>query len=109
MNGMPGLERLRADLGASYRLTAPSGECVTAQLHTVEPGVPMSPKYCCYCACFALPHGVQWPQAVYTVQANTDAWDLLLAPVGRCGDGRVLLEAVFHHLLPQASAGQTLA
>lgn len=109
---VPAFERLRADLGRHYGLAAPSGERFAAELHTAAAGVPMSPDYCCYAARFALPPGVQLPQALYmyTVHAGADAWSLLLTPVGPCSDGRALLEAVFHYPIPlQASAGQTRA
>lgn len=104
---VPTFERLQADHLKTFWLTAPSGERVAAELHAATPRVPMSERYCCYSALFALPPGVRAAQAVYAVQSEADVWSLLLTPVAPSSDGRALLEAVFHYLIPQVSAGQT--
>jgi hypothetical protein len=106
---VPSLDRLRADLGQHYWLTTPSGERIAGEVRAAQPGVPMNQRYCCYSAQFALPPGVQLPQAVYPVQRDADTWHLLLVPVGAAADGRAVLEAVFHYPLPQTSAGQSPA
>jgi hypothetical protein len=106
---VPTLERLRADLGQTYWLAAPTGERIAGEVRAAHAGTPMNERYCCYSAQFALPRGMQLPQALYAVEAGADAWQLLLVPVGAGADGRALLEAVFHYPLPQASAGQSHA
>jgi hypothetical protein len=105
---VPAFERLRRDLGQRYWLIAASGERFPAELHAAVPGVPINARHSCYAARFALPPGVRLPQAIYTVQAGDDEWNLLLVPVGPC-EGRALLEAVLHCPIPQASAGQSHA
>lgn len=106
---LPSLERLRDEIGQTYWLTAPTGVRIAGELRGARAGVPMNERYCCYSAHFALPPGVQLPQALYTVQCGDESWSLLLVPVGPGADGRALLEAVFHYPYPQASAGQSLA
>jgi hypothetical protein len=105
MLSVPSFERLRAELGGSFRLVATSGEAFTATLQAATPGVPMSPHYCCYAALFALLPGVHLPQAVYRVESGPDAWPLLLTPARPGSDGHALLEAVFHYPTPQTHAG----
>lgn len=105
---MPTLLRLQAGAASPFWLTAPGGERWAARLHAAMPGIPMNAHHCCYLAQFALPLGVHAPQALYRVQSEDDAWDLLLTPLRPLDDGTALLEAVFHYRI-EAGAGQSSA
>ncbi|NIE74164.1 hypothetical protein F3J45_06890 [Pantoea sp. Ap-967] len=60
-------------------------------------GVAMSPDYECYAIVFALPEGVQLPQAVFRIGApEGQQWTLMMTPVKPEEDGRYALEAVIH-------------
>jgi hypothetical protein len=102
---IPSFDRLRGDIGRTYLLAGPWEGQIQAQLNGVYEGVPMNRRYCCYSAELALPHGVQLPQSTCTVTAGHDSWPfLLLTPVGPSGDGRQLMQMVFHYMVPQAAA-----
>ncbi|MEB6587972.1 MULTISPECIES: DUF6916 family protein [Pseudomonas] len=60
-------------------------------------GVAMSPEYECYAVIFALPEGIELPQAVFRVGGPEGKfWLLLMTPVMPEADGRRTLEAVIH-------------
>lgn len=98
---MPSQARLEADIGRAFTLTIPDALRVEVQLAVVHAGIPMNRRYCCYSAVFAAPLGAQLPQALYEVSIGEECWSLLLTPIGPDEDGRPLLEAVFHYLIPQ--------
>jgi hypothetical protein len=54
---VPTLERLRADLGQTYWLTAPTGERIAGEVRAAHAGTPMNERYCCYSAQMAAAAG----------------------------------------------------
>lgn len=98
---MPSQARLQADIGCTFTLTIPDTLRVDVELAGVYGGTPMNSRYCCYSAHFAVLNGPPLPQALYEVSISEESWSLLLTPIGPGKDGRPLLEAVFHYLIPQ--------
>ncbi|MCE5984715.1 hypothetical protein ABE525_06960 [Pseudomonas wadenswilerensis] len=72
-------------------------------------GTPMSARYECYSAVFALPPAVRLPQAVYRLGGPAgQQWVLLMTPTLPEADGRHTLEVVIHRECqapPQAACG----
>lgn len=101
---MPSQERLRADVGRTFLLTESGGQQRAARLTGVYDSIPMSRRYCCYGAEFAVLDGSALPQAVYDLSIGEEHWSLLMAPIGPNSDGLFVLEAVFHYLLSQPTA-----
>ncbi|MBW8830000.1 MAG: hypothetical protein JF606_11295 [Burkholderiales bacterium] len=101
---LPSLERLSCDVGREHALLAGDREPVAVELRSATKGVPMNARHCCYAAEFALPAGVRFEQANYTLVAGDDTWpDLLMTPIGPDEDGRQLMQVVFHYPIPQTT------
>ena len=102
---LPSLERLSRDLGLEYVLIARDRGPAAVELRSATKGVPMNERHCCYAAEFALPAGVRFEQANYTLVAGEDTWpDLLMTPIGPDEDGRQLMQIVFHYPILQTTA-----
>jgi hypothetical protein len=100
---LPSLERLIRDIGSICLIQGHRQGAVAAELVAAYEGTPMTARYCCYSAEFALPAGVFVPQSNCTLTIGDDTWrDLLLTPIGPDEDGRQLMQMVLHYLIPQA-------
>ena len=99
---LPSLERLTRGIGSTCFIQGHGQGPVATQLVAACKGKPMTPRYCCYSAEFALPAGMFLPQSICTVTLGNDSWpDLLLTPIGPDVDGRQLMQMVLHYLIPQ--------
>ncbi len=93
---MPTYADLTAQMGATFDLLSADGLGTSAVMIDAYEGIAMNSRYQSYAAQFALPHGIQLPQAVYAVHNGKEEWPLLLTPVMPGEDGRARMEAVFH-------------
>lgn len=103
---VPSLERLRSDVGRTWRLSGPWAGELPAELVDATEGVAMNRRHRCYHAELALPPGVRLGQVSCTVRSGDDEWPLLLLTPGAPaeGDARQRMHIVFHVAIPQASA-----
>lgn len=102
---LPTFERLIDGIGSTCLLHGGWQGPVSVELVAAHEGVPMSPRYCCYSAEFALPPGMFLPQCICTVILGEDIWpDLLLTPIGLDEHGRQRMQMIFHYLISQAPA-----
>ncbi|MFB4391373.1 DUF6916 family protein [Pseudomonas sp. LS_1] len=94
---MPTQQALQDAMGSLFQLWIGEDQALDAQLLAVTDGVAMSPRYQCFSADFALPHGVVLPQAVFRLSPpGEEGWLLLMTPTLPDTDGRPVLQAVFH-------------
>lgn len=94
---MPTLQALQDATGRSFQLWIGADQAIEAQLLAVTQSPASSPRHECFSADFALPPGVELPQAVFRVSLpGEEGWLLMLTPILPDVDGRRVLEAVFH-------------
>ncbi len=104
-SSMPSYARLQARMNTTFAVRNAEGFGVEVEMTDVYEGIAMNARYQCYSAQFALPLGLQLPQAVYAVHDGQDEWPLLLTPVMPGEDGRSRMEAVFHVRSQAVDAG----
>lgn len=102
---MPSFARLQTRLHTTFAVRNAEGFGAEVEMIDVYEGIAMNARYQCYSAQFALPLGLQLPQAVYAVHDGQDEWPLLLTPVMPGEDGRSRMEAVFHVRSKTVDAG----
>jgi len=103
---VPSFERLRCDVGRTWRLSGPWAGELHAELVDASEGVAMNKRHQCYHAEVALPVGVRLGQVSCTVRSGDDEWPWLLLTPGppAADDARQRMHIVFHVALSQASA-----
>ncbi|WP_205300221.1 hypothetical protein [Pantoea sp. Tr-811] len=88
------LERVPAD---AFSLQVGPQQHIQVTRVALRTEVAMSADYECYAIVFALPEGVQLPQAMFRVSApEGQQWTLMMTPVKPEEDGCHALEAVIH-------------
>lgn len=97
MIAMPTQDQLNQAKGSCFTLSVGTEQALDVELLEVAPGVPMSSRHECFSVCFGLPQGVALPQGTYRVAPpDEEGWLLLMTPCRPEGDGRHVLQAVFH-------------
>ncbi|PLP95595.1 hypothetical protein CYD26_03045 [Pseudomonas sp. FFUP_PS_473] len=94
---MPTYAELESAPADGFTLQVGPEQHIPVTRSVLRTGAAMSPAYECYAVIFALPEGIELPQAVFRVGSpEGKSWLLLMTPVMPEADGRFALEAVIH-------------